>query len=169
MYSWTVQALRFLTGCTAHRGISCIAILFLDHGTRSWWGISVTPRPHFTPTKDTVSFVQEAGWAPGPVWTGAEYLVPTEIRSPDRPFRSQSLYRLHHPAHTPCEGLWKTYCTDMHSCNVFVKSRAFSSNLKVCMYICSCIYIQNNCCCFGCYNFAFFRKYVGRSIIYLPE
>jgi hypothetical protein len=37
---------------------------------------------------------QEAGWAPGPVWTGAENLAPTGIRSPDRPARSQSLYRL---------------------------------------------------------------------------
>jgi hypothetical protein len=30
----------------------------------------------FTPGKDTVPIVQEAGWAPGPVWTGAENLVP---------------------------------------------------------------------------------------------
>ena len=28
--------------------------------------------------------VQEAGWAPGPVWTDAENLAPTGIRSPDR-------------------------------------------------------------------------------------
>jgi len=26
------------------------------------------PRPHFTPGKDPVPIVQEAGWAPGPVW-----------------------------------------------------------------------------------------------------
>jgi hypothetical protein len=32
--------------------------------------------------------------APGPVWTGAENLAPTGIRSPDRPARSESLYRL---------------------------------------------------------------------------
>jgi hypothetical protein len=36
----------------------------------------------------------EAGWAPGPVWTGAENLGPTGIRSPDRPARSESQYRL---------------------------------------------------------------------------
>ena len=29
--------------------------------------------------------MQEAGWAPGPVGTGAENLAPTGIRSPDRP------------------------------------------------------------------------------------
>ena len=35
-----------------------------------------TPRPgRFTPGKDPVLIVQEAGWAPGPVWTGVENLV----------------------------------------------------------------------------------------------
>jgi hypothetical protein len=62
-------------------------------------GVSVTPRPLFTPGKDPVPIVQEAGWAPGLVWTGVENLTPTEIRSPDRPTRSQSLYRLSYPAH----------------------------------------------------------------------
>jgi hypothetical protein len=32
--------------------------------------------------------------APGHVWTGAENLAPTGIRSPDHPARSESLYRL---------------------------------------------------------------------------
>ena len=53
------------------------------------------PRPgRFTPGKDTVPIAQEAGWAPGLVWTGAENLAPNRIRSPDRPARSESLYRL---------------------------------------------------------------------------
>ena len=34
--------------------------------------VSSTPRPHFTPGKDTVTIVQEAGWAPGPVWRGGK-------------------------------------------------------------------------------------------------
>ena len=76
-----VQALRLCTGCTAHRGRRGIAIPFLDHGTRRGWGVSVTPRPLFTPGKDPVPVVQEAGWAPGPVWTGAENLTTTGIRS----------------------------------------------------------------------------------------
>ena len=57
-------------------------------------------RPLSTPGKDPVPIVQEAGWAPGPVWTGAEKLAPTGIRSPDPPARSQSLYRLSYPAHS---------------------------------------------------------------------
>jgi len=35
----------------------------------------------FTPEKDPVLILQESGWTPGPVWTGAENLVPTGIRS----------------------------------------------------------------------------------------
>ena len=54
-----------------------------------------TLRPgRFTHGKEPVPVLQEAGWAPGPVWTAAENLVPTRIRSQDRPARSESLYRL---------------------------------------------------------------------------
>ena len=36
-----------------------------------------TPRPgRFNPGKDLVPIVQEAGWVPGPVWTGAENSPP---------------------------------------------------------------------------------------------
>ena len=95
-----VLALRLCTGRTAHRGSRGIALLFLDHGTSRGWGVSVTSRPPFTPRKDPVPIVQETGWAPGPVWTGVENLTPTGIRSPDRPARSQLLYRLCLPRYT---------------------------------------------------------------------
>ena len=71
-----VQALGLCTDCTAHRGSRGIALLFLDHGTRRGWGVSITPWPLFTPGKDSVPIVQEACWAPGPVWTGAKNLAP---------------------------------------------------------------------------------------------
>jgi len=95
-----VQALRLCTGRTVHRGSRGVALLFHDLGTRRGWGVSVTPRPLFTPGKDPVPIVQEAGWVPGPVRTGAENLASKGIRSPDRPAHSQSLYRLSYPAHT---------------------------------------------------------------------
>ena len=41
--------------------------------------------------------VQETGWAPWPVWTSAENLTHTGIRSPDRPAHSELLYRLRYP------------------------------------------------------------------------
>ena len=74
-----VQALRLCTDRTAPRWSRGIALPFLDHGTWRGWGVSVTPRPLFMPGKDPVPIVQEAGWAPGPVWTGAENLAPTGI------------------------------------------------------------------------------------------
>jgi len=51
-----------------------IALLFHDHGTRKGWVVSSTPRLHFTPGKEMVPIVQEAGRAPGPVWTGSSPL-----------------------------------------------------------------------------------------------
>ena len=77
-----------------HRGI---ALLFHDRGTRRRWVVSSTPRPHFTPGKDPVPIAQEAGWAPGPVWPGGNSR-PHRDSIPDRPARSQSLYRLSYPA-----------------------------------------------------------------------
>ena len=44
-----------------------------------------------TPGKDTVPIVQVAGWATGRSGRDAENLVPTGIRSPDRPSRCESL------------------------------------------------------------------------------
>jgi hypothetical protein len=77
-----------------------IALPFRDLGARKGWVVSVTPRPLSTPGKNLVLILQEAGWVPGPVWTGAENLASTGIRSPDRPARSKSLYRLNYPDHT---------------------------------------------------------------------
>jgi hypothetical protein len=51
-----------------------------------------TPCPgRFTPEKDQVPIVQGAGWVPRPLWTRAENLTFTGIRSSDRPARSESL------------------------------------------------------------------------------
>ena len=48
--------------------------------------VSSTPRPHFTPGKDPLPNLQEAGWAPGPVWTGGKSR-PHRDSIPDRPAR----------------------------------------------------------------------------------
>jgi hypothetical protein len=39
----------------------------------------------FTPGKDPVPIVQEAGWSSGPVWASGENLAPTGFGSPDCP------------------------------------------------------------------------------------
>jgi len=64
----------------------------------------VTLRPLFTPWKDPVPMLQEAGWAPGPVWTGAVNLDPTGLRSPDRPARSSVAI----PTELPCPLVYST-------------------------------------------------------------
>jgi len=50
--------------------------------------VNSTPRP-FYPGKEAV---QDAGWAQGPVWTGAENLASTRLRSLYRPAPSESQY-----------------------------------------------------------------------------
>jgi len=60
-----------------------IALLYHDRGTRRDWVVSSTLRPHFTPGKDLVPILQEAGWAPGPVWMGGK----------SRPHRDSIPYR----------------------------------------------------------------------------
>ena len=71
------------------------------------WVVNAMPRPIYSRERDPVPTVQEVGWAPGPVWTGAVNLAPTGIRSPDLPTRSESLYRLCYP------GPWRL-CSRTH-------------------------------------------------------
>jgi hypothetical protein len=52
------------------------------------WVVNATPRPLYPWERGPVPILREAGWGLGPVWTGAENLASTGIRSPDRPARS---------------------------------------------------------------------------------
>jgi len=54
------------------------------------------PRPLYPGERDGVTIVQEAGRAPGPVLS-VESLASTGIRLPDRPARSESIFRLLFP------------------------------------------------------------------------
>jgi hypothetical protein len=63
-----------------HRGW----VLVHDLATRRCEWSAACPAALY-PGKDPVPIVQEAGWAPGSVWTSAENLAPTRIPSPDRP------------------------------------------------------------------------------------
>jgi hypothetical protein len=63
---------------------------FFNLGAAWGWVVNDTPRL-LTPGKDLVPIEEDAGWAPGPVWTGAENLASTGIRSQYRPARSESL------------------------------------------------------------------------------
>jgi len=53
--------------------------------------VSDTPWSLYSGNKQ-ISFVEEAGWAPGPVWTGVGFSPPQSSS-----FRSESIYRLSYP------------------------------------------------------------------------
>ena len=53
--------------------------------------VNATPLLLYPWRRDLVAIKQEAGWAPEPVWTGAENLASTGIRFQDRQARSESL------------------------------------------------------------------------------
>jgi hypothetical protein len=55
------------------------------------WVIKTMRWPLCPRERDSVPTVEKAGWAPGPVRTGAENLAPTEIGSTVRPACSESL------------------------------------------------------------------------------
>jgi len=88
---------RPVTGHEGRKGVEVQLCCFFNVDAR-WGGWSTTLSGRFTPTeREPVTLVQETGSAPGPVWTGEENFAPTGIRSPNRPARRESLYRLRHP------------------------------------------------------------------------
>ena len=97
------------------------------------------------PGKTRYSIVQEAGWAPGPVWTGLENLAPTCIWSPDRTSRSESLCRLSYP--DPLSHMQPTHypTTD---------TPRLSRRLGTSVNMCTCIY----CVCIVCKVFCIVCK-----------
>jgi hypothetical protein len=53
--------------------------------------------------RDHVPILEEAGWTSEPLWTGAENLAPSELRTKNLPAPSESLYRLLHFALQRCD------------------------------------------------------------------
>ena len=94
-----------------------------------WW----TLRPgRFTPGKDPVPIVQEAGWAPGLVWTGAENLAPTGIRPRTVQPVASRYTNWAIPAHMyVC--VYMNVCMYLRSTNVW---------MFVCIYVCTYVFIM---------------------------
>jgi hypothetical protein len=74
--SWFVKGkVRPMTCLYSDRGEAAVHFQMIRSlGARRVRVISIIPRPLY-PGKDPVPIVQEAGWASGPVWTGAENLT----------------------------------------------------------------------------------------------
>jgi hypothetical protein len=83
----------------------------MTNGTRRERGVSVTPRPLFTPGKTRYPLYRRLGEPQGRSGQLRKISPSTGIRSPDRPARSQSLYRLHYPGdHIRCHLIyWMVY------------------------------------------------------------
>ena len=91
-----------------------IALLFHDCGTRRGWVVSSTPRPHFTPGKDPVPILQDAGWAAGSVWTGGKSRPHRDSIPTVQPI-AQLVYRTSYPAHVWIEYLCKIFIMEYGS------------------------------------------------------
>ena len=126
------------------------------------------------PQENPVPIVHDPGWASGSVWTGAENLTPTGILSPDRPARSQPLYRLSYRAHmrryrflllirkfrlqeirTKCtlKKIWITFVSSVQirKLNLCCCTVLSKRNRKVCNSCNSCDYVIE------CYTFGPFK------------
>jgi hypothetical protein len=132
----TVKWSRYRPG-VAQRVGRYIALLFHDRFIRRGWVVRSTPRPHFAPGKDTVPILQEAGWAPGPVWTGGKSR-PHRDSIADRPARSQSLYRLSYRA--------RTY----RSVRIFISKIERNFNVQIATEILEFRTLFNNFCMLSC-------------------
>ena len=81
-----------LVAQTGSRGI----VLVTFNVDAMWaWVVIATPWPLYPRETGRVPIVQEAEWAPGPVWTGVRkrtFLAHAWVRTPNRPARSESLY-----------------------------------------------------------------------------
>jgi hypothetical protein len=58
------------------------------------WVFNAVLRSHYPRERDAVPIVREAGWTPGPIWTGTENDAANGIHSLDLPARSETLFRL---------------------------------------------------------------------------
>ena len=46
------------------------------------WAVNTNPRPLYPQQREPIRSVQEAEWAPAPVWTGTENLAPQQRFNP---------------------------------------------------------------------------------------
>ena len=99
--------------------------------------VSSTPRPHFTPGKYPVPILQEAGRAPGSVWTGGKSL-PYRDSIPDRPARS--IYNIYIYIINVVLDCKITYILSVH-CSVIYILSVHCSVIYILSVHCSVIYI----------------------------
>jgi hypothetical protein len=90
-----------------------------------WWVVKATHLPLY-PEKNQVLIVQEGGWVSGPVWTGAGNLALSNVRTPDRPSQSDSLYRLRYIGSHVCTQNTRKYIQLRQTYYVYIQANIFS-------------------------------------------
>ena len=113
-----------------------IALLFHGRGNRRWWVVSSTPRPQFTPRRDQVPILQEAGWAPGLVWNGGKSR-PHRDSIPDLPSRSSVTITTELPGLGRHRGAFGLLCF----CCGATKFISLFFILFIIFYLSSCIFL----------------------------
>jgi len=76
-------------GCSSQVGFYIYDAWTLNVNLSAKMGVGVTC---YSWEIDPVPIVQEAGWAPGSIWTSVKNLASTGIRLPDRSACSKTLY-----------------------------------------------------------------------------
>ena len=67
------------------------------------WVLNARSPPLYPQEKDAVRIIQEARWAPGPVWPGAENLLPTRFDPRTLQFVASRYTDCAIPAHEPSQ------------------------------------------------------------------
>jgi len=94
---YTGKAFTLQQAMKAQRGVDVQLCSFFNFSARWDLGGQRHVQAALPPGKGPEPTVQKTWRAPGPVWTGAENVARTGIRSPNRSARSESLYRLSYP------------------------------------------------------------------------
>jgi len=95
-YIYKVKWTRYRPGVAQRVGRG-IALLFHDSSTRRGWVVSSTLRPYFTRGRPGTHFT--GGWMGPRASVDGRKSRPHRDSIPDRPARSQALYRLSYAAH----------------------------------------------------------------------
>ena len=112
------------------------ALLILNLDIR--WMVNATFRPFYSWKRDSVTIVQEAGWTPGPVWTGVvkiKFLPRNAVRIPNIPANNDSLCRLRYPGTCTVKENRTIFCVQrFHTCylkNVSVRAMKAFGGLEL--------------------------------------
>jgi hypothetical protein len=73
---WRVHLFALEQAMKAQSGSRSISLFFLQPQRYMGEGVNAAPRPLYPREAAPFPIVQEAGWAPGTVWTGVENLAP---------------------------------------------------------------------------------------------